>query len=75
MVGYVKNGDELAYRAEASALVEWCSSNSLVLNLAKTKEIIFDFRKNTTAPPPLVICNQTVDRVDSFKILGTWTWV
>ena len=39
--------------------------------MAKTKEMIIDFRKNKTAMPPLVIGEQQVERVDSFKFLGT----
>ena len=52
------------------ALTEWCKSNNLILNLEKTKEMIIDFRKGEINHSPLVINNQTVERVDTFKFLG-----
>ena len=71
VVGYIKDGDETAYRAEVASLVKQCSSNNLILNLKKTKEMLFYFGKNIFVPSPLVIDNQPVDWVDSFKFLGT----
>ena len=71
VVGNIKDGDESAYRAEVAAALDWCSANNLVLNLTKTKEMVIDFRKNTTGLPPLIIRDQPVDWVDSFKFLGT----
>ena len=52
-------------------MVDWCTSNDLELNVAKTKEMIIVFKKNKTAMPPLAIGEQQVELVDSFKFLGT----
>lgn len=45
--------------------------NNLALNTTKTKELIFDFRKNSADPAPLSINGEDVERVGSFKFLGT----
>ena len=34
-----------AYRGEVERLAGWCSENDLELNVSKTKEMVFDFRK------------------------------
>jgi len=52
-------------------VVDWCTNNDLGLNVAKTKEMIIDFRKNKTAMTPLANREQQVELVDSFKFLGT----
>ena len=52
-------------------MVDWCTNNDLELKVAKTKEMIIDFRKNKTAMPPLAIGEQQAELVDSFKFLGT----
>ena len=52
---------------EVAALVDWCTSNNLLLNLAKTKEMIIDFRKNKTVLSPLVISDQSVEVVNSIN--------
>ena len=46
---------------------KWCGDNHLYLNVKKTKELVY----NSTSPQqPIVIYNQTVEIVDSFKYLG-----
>ena len=67
--GLITNAGESAYR-EVERVVDWCTNNDLELNVAKTKEMIIDFRKNKTAMTPLAIREQ-VELVDSFKFLGT----
>ena len=46
--GLIHNSDESAYRGEVERLVGWCSENDLELNVSKTKEVVFDFRKKKT---------------------------
>uniref|UniRef100_A0A665UD53 Reverse transcriptase domain-containing protein n=1 Tax=Echeneis naucrates TaxID=173247 RepID=A0A665UD53_ECHNA len=71
IVGLIKNNNESAYREEVKHLTDWCSNNNLVLNTAKTKEIILDFRKSKkTVLPTLSIKGEEVERVESFKFLG-----
>ena len=56
---------------EVSKLLQWCDSNSLELNVRKTKEMIIDFRRVKSTIAPLVIKDQEVDIVDTFKFLGS----
>ena len=65
------NADESAYREEVQRVVDWCTNNDLELKVAKTKEMIIDFRKNKTAMTPLAIREQQVVLVESLKFLGT----
>ena len=51
-------------------LAGWCSENDLELNVSKTKEMVFDFRKKTPIVP-LTIAGEVVEEVKSFKFLGT----
>ena len=69
--GMIFNDNETAYRNEVSKLVQWCEDNSLVLNVKKTKEMIFDFRRDRNHIEPIVIHNETVDIVTEYKYLGT----
>lgn len=69
--GCVTNGDESVYRGEVGRLVDWCDANNLELNVSKTKEVIVDFRKVKTPMLPLVIKDQAVEVVQTFKFLGS----
>ena len=71
VVGLIKNDDETDYRREVEELVRWCESNNLILNISKTKEMVVDFRKNSSPLSPLSINGEVVERVTSFKFLGT----
>ena len=42
IVGLISNTDEGEYNEQIS--VQWCKAHNLLLNAAKTKELIFDFR-------------------------------
>uniref|UniRef100_A0A8C1QXK5 Reverse transcriptase domain-containing protein n=1 Tax=Cyprinus carpio TaxID=7962 RepID=A0A8C1QXK5_CYPCA len=76
VVGIISNN----YREEVAQLAEWCGTNNLSLNVEKTKEVVMDFRRNSTDHPPLTIDSSTVERVSSTKFLEvhitedlTWT--
>ncbi len=71
VVGLISKGDEAAYRNEILRLSERCSANNLTLNTTKTKEIILDFRRHRANPAPLYINGDCVERVQTFKFLGT----
>ena len=45
LTGFISQENETGYREEIDKSVNWCKENFLVLNLQKTKEIVFDFRK------------------------------
>ena len=68
--GLISNDDESNYREEVHTLVNWCEDNNLELNVSKTKEMIFDFRKAKPIPTPLQIKNSHVEIVSQFKFLG-----
>lgn len=44
----------------------------MVLNVKKTKEMVFDFRKRRTEIAPLKIADEDVDIVTEYKYLGTY---
>ena len=71
------NNDETAHGEKIGKLSTWCSANYLELKKKKTKEIIVDFRKKKQTPqpppPPLVLQNENVERVTSYKYLGDWS--
>eukprot|EP00061_Rhincodon_typus_P004796 g23450.t1 len=47
----------------------WCNENNLSLNVGKTKELIFDFRKKGGEHAPIYINRAEVERVRSIKFL------
>ncbi|KAK0154530.1 hypothetical protein N1851_003367 [Merluccius polli] len=58
--------------AEVQHLAVWCADNNLLLNTSKTKELIVDFRKEKgETHTPIHINGMAVERVSSFKFLGT----
>ena len=52
--GLLSNSDE-AYRSEVNRFCEWCKNNHLTLNVNKTKEIVFDYRRKKEPLTPLLI--------------------
>ncbi|XP_076748086.1 uncharacterized protein LOC143421853 [Maylandia zebra] len=67
----ITNDDDTAYRDEIQRLSDWCNYNNLTLNTKKTKEVVMDFCRTRTDPPPLSMKGDYVERVSSFKFLGT----
>ena len=55
---------------EIERFVSWCARHSLQLNVSKTKDMIFDFRKNETDHPVIEIGDERVERVSDYKYLG-----
>ena len=50
---------------------DWCTANFLELNVSKTKELIFDFRRSQCPVQPVAIGTDTVEIVNEYKYLGT----
>uniref|UniRef100_A0A3Q3E0S3 Meis homeobox 2b n=1 Tax=Labrus bergylta TaxID=56723 RepID=A0A3Q3E0S3_9LABR len=72
VIGLISNNDDTAYREEVQHLAAWCADNNLLLNTSKTKEIIVDFRRERgSTHNPIHINGMAVERVSSFKFLGT----
>jgi hypothetical protein len=55
---------------EFKHVVQWSVQNKLIINLSKTKEMVFHCPApcRFTAPPPLV----DIERVATFKLLGVY---
>ncbi len=70
VIGLITDNDETAYREEVSTLTKWCQENHLSLNIDKTKELVVDFRRQSTEHTPITIDKTHGERVSSFKILG-----
>ncbi|KAK3538731.1 hypothetical protein QTP86_014323, partial [Hemibagrus guttatus] len=72
VIGLISDSDETAYMAEVQHLVAWCDDNNLLLNNSKAKELIIDFRREKgRMHDPIHINRMAVERVSSFKFLGT----
>ena len=59
------------YLAVVGAFTEWCDLHYLQLNVSKTKEMIFDFRRKVERHQPLVLHGKEVQRVGEYKYLGS----
>ena len=73
------NDDHNNYFNEIRNFVQYCDRNYLELNVSKTKEMIIDFRKNTQQTQPIIIKEQEIEQVKTYKYLGitlnnTLTW-
>ena len=72
VVGLINNdNNETMYFDTVNFVNDWCKDNYLLLNVAKTKELIIDFRKNTPEKLPMTIDGSIVEVVPSYKYLGT----
>ena len=71
LTGLIHNSDESEYFEGVADLVSWCDANNLELNASKTKEMVVDFRRNMTPFAPFTIKGVDIERVDTFKFLGT----
>ncbi len=52
-------------------LFDWSCTHNLKLNVLKTKEMVFDFRRRTNVVLPLTINGQDIENFQCFKFLGT----
>ena len=71
IIGLISEDDEKDYVNEVKGVTDWCTDHNLLLNVKKTKELIFDFRKSQTTHKQLSIAGSDVDIVHSYKYLGT----
>ena len=69
VLGLIVNQDENVYRDKVN-FCKWCNDNFLLLNVAKTKELVIDYRKKKSSVNPIKIQDQEVEIVDTFKYLG-----
>ncbi len=50
--------------------VQWSEENHMQLNLAKTKEIIVDYKKEKSPPSPVCISWSNVEMAEQYRYLG-----
>ena len=62
--------DLLNYFSVINYFVEWCERHFLLLNVKKTKEIIFDFRIKNNVHQNVAIGSEQVEVVNNYKYLG-----
>jgi len=61
-----------------SSIESWAADSNLLLNETKTKQMIITTKQMSKVhnldgyTPPLTLKDKTVDRVEKFKLLGTW---
>ena len=66
------HSDELSSLQQASeSLGNWCYDNELIINVSKTKEMVFSNLRFTPSCDYLILNDMCVDRVENFKYLGT----
>ena len=71
MIGWVSNDDDdTHYIQQIDRFVDYCDTNHLFLNVAKTKEMIIDLRKGPVDPDLVSIKGTEVERVVSYSYLG-----
>ena len=59
------------YVTTVRAFTEWCDKHYLHLNISKTKELVFDFRRKSKQHAPLVLHDNEVERVNGYTYLGS----
>ena len=59
------------YKACIRDFIDWCQTNFLELNVSKTKELVFDFRRSQYVPEHTVINGENVEIVEEYKYMGT----
>ena len=68
VIGLISNNDVTAYLNKIKMLTSWCNDNCLELNIAKTNELVVDFRrdKQRLHHTPLNIHGALVETVSHF---------
>lgn len=64
-----KDMDLNIYKSEVDQVVQWCDNHKLVLNVTKTKEMIFDPR-GVGNHSSVTVKGQDIEQVMSYKYLG-----
>ena len=64
--GLITDNNEQDYISEVDSVVQWCGDHNLLLNVKKTKELIFDFRKHQDNHNQLNIAGSDVDIGNSY---------
>ena len=54
----------------ATETFNWCTNNCMTLNTSKTKHMVISLRDTVNLVNPVMINNDTIERVETFKLLG-----
>ena len=65
-----QNIGEEVINAELSKIWEWLGANKLLLNIAKTKYMVFHTSRRNVIYPNLKVNNSNIERVTQFNFLG-----
>ena len=68
----VPNGCSSNMQKVLDVLQSWATTNNMLLNPKKTKDMWISFCKNSIKPEALRINNIQLERVSQFKLLGFW---
>ena len=72
ITGFLSSNETHDYVDTVRVFTEWCDDHNLQLNVSKTKELVFDFRKKPEAGhEPLFLHGKEVEQVGEYKYLGT----
>ena len=70
VVGLCDGEKDTEYLKCVNDVNDWCKTNYLKLNVQKTKELIWDFRKSKQDREPVRINDMNVEVVPTYKYLG-----
>ena len=70
ILGLISNNEESEYMQCIREVGDWCKGNGLLLNVEKTKEIAFDWRKAKTCLEDVNMEGKIIERVEQAKYLG-----
>ena len=71
VIGLIKSDDN-EYQRCIQYVNNWCKANFLDLNVKKTKEVVYDFRRNPNTRSGIMINDINVETTDVYKYLGLW---
>lgn len=63
--------NEVGHGSVLDRFIELCEESFLQLNVAKTKDMRFNFRRNPPALPTTIINGSAVETLSQYKFLGT----
>lgn len=67
----IDKSDVVKYKYEVQDFVQWCDTHFLTINTKKRVEMVFD-PKSFGDHSPVVINNQHIAQVDSYRYLGIY---
>jgi hypothetical protein len=70
IAGLIENDCDREYKLCTEFVNNWCVTNFLDLNVQKTREVVWDFRRKSGCSLPVIINNLTVEVAPMYKYLG-----